>query len=295
MKKIIYILTFLLFTSLNAQANDYSFYCSNSNAKKTFNGIFKSTIGFNTLSKKIVEHEITKAIKKDLKSDLKIKITNFYGVDFLGGEFNSLNAKAKNFSYGGYYFSDLNAQTICPYNKVSRQNNKIVFDENFVLKFNTKITQDDLNKFSFSKNYKKIIEQMNKDPMISKMVKITNAKIEIDEDRLVLKYDFSPLPKLNLNSLFNGHLLNSFRVSINAGLKVVDNKIELCNLKINSVSMDYNKLATLLNSFNPLKYSLKVDNQKTNLIIENVKIKNSIIYIDGYSIIEKSKNSLTAN
>ena len=102
MKKIIYFLILSLCTLNPIFAKDYFQYCSVNNAQKTFSGNIASISGINFLSRNIIEHEISKNLKKETNSKFKVNIDNFYGVNILQGEFKSLKATSKDFNYNDY-------------------------------------------------------------------------------------------------------------------------------------------------------------------------------------------------
>lgn len=158
MKKILILLCVLLLSNY-VTAKDYTALCSDKTAKKSFFGVVSSTVGFNSLARNIVESVLQNELEKELKSKFSVKINNFYGTNIQNGEFKSLSAKGKSALIEGVYFSDINAQTLCGYNKVRYEDEKVIFDENLVLKYSANITQEDVNKISSSNKYKKIINK----------------------------------------------------------------------------------------------------------------------------------------
>lgn len=289
MKKISLILLLLLFLKQNSlYAQDYYSYCSVNSAKKTFGGNFASVSGFNSLTRNIIESQIQKAIKKETGSKTEIKIDSFYGVNILNGEFKSLKAKAKDFNSNGLHFSNLFVETICPYNSVEFDDNSIKFRENMVLKYQTELTQDNLNDFISSSKYQKIINSMNENKALSSILKIENSKVEIKDDKLQFVYQIIPNGANSVFSIFKNHI-KTFKINFSANLKVENGKIVICDFKLNKLSSKYSYLLPLVNYFNPMNYQIDVDkNNKAKLNVENVKIANSKINIDGFLVLEKN-------
>ena len=145
MKKIV-LAIFSIFLLSPVQAQNYYQFCSDDIHKKNLSGFFMSSSGLNMLSRNIIEKEIEKAIKKETGSKFKIKINNFYNTNIFNGEFKSIKATSKKYAYDGIFLSDINVKTICPYNHISFENNKLYFKQNMVLKFSTFLTQEEFKK-----------------------------------------------------------------------------------------------------------------------------------------------------
>ncbi len=288
MKKIIFFLILSLYTLNPIFAKDYFQYCSINNAQKTFSGNIASISGINFLSRNIIEHEISKNLEKETNSKFKINIDNFYGVNVLKGEFKSLKANSKNFNYKGFYTSNLNVETLCPYNYVVFDNNELFFKENMVLKYSTEITQKDLNKTFESSEYKTIIDKMNNDKIISSILKIQNSNAEIKDNKLIFKYEIMPTINDNLSFLVP-FTLKPAKISFSTNLKANEGKLELCDFELNSKKYYSSYFLPIINLLNPLKYAVAFDqNNKGENEIQTVKIADSKITIDGVVLIKKN-------
>lgn len=285
MKKII--LLFILLSSFTF-AKDYTQYCTPDNIQKSFGGNLMSLTGLNSLSRNIIEYQIEKALKKETDSKFKVKVNNFYGNNILGGEFKSLSASAKEYKDKNIYLSDLKIETVCPYNKVSYENDELLFDENMVLKFSAKMTKDDLNKTLELGQYKKILEKMNQDETISSLIKIEDSEIDIKNNKLLFKYRVLPLPKHDLIFL-SKKISKPVDFVFGANLEVKDGKIQVCDFALNSKNTSYGAFLPLINKLNPTSWETEIDkNNKGKLEFENVKIENNEIIFDGYLLVEKT-------
>ncbi len=284
MKKIIFLMI-LAFVVQNANAKDYTQYCSTKTPNKTFTGVLASTSGLNLLSRNVIENEISGRLKKELNSKFDVKINNFYGTNILNGSFRNLSATTKQINYGGFYLSDIKAKTLCEYNQVEYKDKKIIFKENMVLKYASTITQEDLNNTINSTEYKKIIEKMNKDEYISSIFKIEPSKLEISDNGISMQYSILPLPKLNSSIVKN--FLQPIKVNISGNLKAKDGQIELCDLTLNSKKANLIP-PSIINLLNPLNYNISVQKDKNGkLDIDNIAIKDKKIQIDGHIVILK--------
>ena len=207
MKKIIIAFSFLLF--LNASAKNYENYCSFNHPKKTIGGNVASLSGFNSLSRNIAESVIQSAIKKETGAKFKIKIKNFYGTNILNGEIKEISAVSEKYSYDGIFLSDIKVNTICPYNHIFYEDEKLYFKENMVLEFSAKLTEQDLKNMLASKkldknivsylgkisNYGMFLPIVNKFSAISLPIKIdenNKGKLKIEKVEIVdnnIKFD----------------------------------------------------------------------------------------------------------
>ncbi len=264
---------------------NYDAYCSDITAKKTFGGFMMSTTGANLASRNTIEKIIEHEIKKETNSKFDIKIENFFANNLLGGEFKSLSAKGKNFQNDGIYLSDISLKTFCPYNKITLKDDKVNFDYDFVMTFNSKITQDDLNKMMNDEKYKNIIDELNSNSIINSFIKIQDSQIELKDTRIILKYKISFLEKY-LN-LFNKNKTKT--VNLSTKLNVKNGKISFDDIKSNSKSPESKLLAQLINVVYPDSLKFEVDeNSKGKIELKNAKIVNGEIVLDGLLIVFKN-------
>ena len=289
MKKILFLSITLILSINSTLAKDYSQFCSTNSANKTFLGNIASISGYNSISRNIIENQIAKALKKETDSKFDVKIDSFLGTNVKNGEFKSLKANSDNIFYNGIYMSDVNIETICPYNKVDYKNKTLTFDENLALKYSASITQDDLDKLLKESSYQKIIDKMNSDSTISSLIQIKNSNIKIKDDKLEIIYNILPLAKLDTIGIFKNRI-KPIKIAIGANLKVEDGNIELCDFDFNNVKAKYNNLIPIINMLNPLSFEIDFDkNIKGEMDVENVKIANSKIQLEGTVLIPKTK------
>ena len=280
-KNVVLILSLLLSC---AYAQDYYQFCSTKTPNRNIQGAISSVLGMNILSRNIIENQIERAIKKETNSKFTIKINNFFMSNILSGEFKSISAKSKRLTSDGLYLSNIKANSICNYNKVSFKDNNLFIDENIVLKFSAQITQDDLEKTINSENYKKAIEKLNNDKTISKFIKITNSNVSLKGNQLLFKYELTPKSKYKF--IFGS---KPIKLSFRADLKVIDGKVKMCNFDLNENISTYGLLLPIVNKLNPTTWDLDFDeNTKGKLDFSNVKIKDEKIYLEGFVVINKN-------
>ncbi len=284
MKKIL--LLFLLLLNIQVVvAKDYGVFCSSGYADKTFKGDLMSLSGVNFINKNIIEYQIQKAIKKNTGSNPKVNIEGFWGTSILDGEFKSFKAKSKNLFFNDVYLSDVSVESVCPYNKVNYKDNRLYFDENFVLKYSANITQDDLDKTIQQSQYQKVIDKINSNNIFSSVFKIEASKVEIKNDRLVLSFGLHSKDNSGIFSFMN----KLPKLYIETGLDIEDGKIKFCSLNSN-LAQKSRDLIDVINSLNPFLYNVKFDkHNEGKLDIEKVKIADSKIALEGYLTFEKNQ------
>lgn len=248
MKKVL-ILLFLFFLMAPSFALNYDYYCSPDTASKSFSGVISSVSGVSLLTRQIIEKEIENYLKKETDSKFKVKVNSFWGANIAKGEFSRFYAISKNFSNKNFHSQKLTLETVCPYNKVSYEDNNLNFDTNMVLKFDSELNEENLSQ-------------------------LFKQKLQIEDNKIALKVRVSAFGVKTTLKLY-------------AGLEVVDNKIQLCHITFNDKSIKVSKYAPLLN--NLINFSIDLNkNTKAKIKIDSVKIKNSLVYISGYTLIPKN-------
>lgn len=235
------------------------------------------------LSEKIGEKLVKKAIKKNITSgDIKVDLDAYSVRDLKAGRFKSLEINGKNVDIQGVYISSFNAKTLCNFNYIAndKRGNYIV-KEDIPASFNAIITEEDLNKTMLSSDYKRMIDDINSIGGNLNIFQITSTNIKLKNDKMyyVLKYSMPFVRKTK-------------ELVITANLKVENGQIELANTSFlnNSMALDVDKLAKLINYINPLDFSAKIlENKDAKFNIETVNISNGKITIDGNMTILKDK------
>ncbi|MBQ8476120.1 hypothetical protein IJ531_03560 [bacterium] len=242
------LIIFFILLLLPSYALDYGLYCSDLAPSKSLSGALMSTTGVNFLARQIAQKEIAKALKKETGSKFDVKIGTFFAANITQGEFSKFSAISKNYSHDNFSAQKLTLETICPYNKISYKNDKLNYDTEMVLKFSAENNQDNLSK------------------MLNKEIKIVNNK-------LVFDYKISAFGIKT-------------KLSLRAGVDIKDNKIELCNIELNNKTLNASKYLSLLNLTN---FKVNLDKStKAQVKLDDVKIKNSLVYLEGYVLVPKS-------
>ena len=235
------------------------------------------------LSEKIGEKLVKKAIKKNIVSgDIKADLDAYSVRDLKAGRFKSLEVSGKNVDIQGIYVSSFNAKTLCNFNYIAndKRGNYIV-KEDIPVSFNAVVTEEDLNKTMNSSDYKRMIDDINSIGGNFNIFQITSTNIKLKNNKMyyVLKYSMPFVRKTK-------------ELVISADLNVENGQIVLANTTFlnNSLSLDVDKLSKLINYINPLDFSAKIlENKDAKFNIENLKISDGKIVVDGIMTILKDK------
>ena len=235
------------------------------------------------LSEKIGERLVKKAIKKNIESgDIKANLEAYSVRDLKAGRFKSLEVSGKNVDIQGIYISSFDAKTLCNFNYIAndKKGNYIV-KEDIPVAFNAVVTEEDLNKTMNSSDYKRMIDDINGIGGSLNIFQIVSTSVKLKNGKMyyVMKYSmpFVRKPK---------------ELVISANLNVENGQIVLANTSFlnNSLSLDVDKLSKLINYVNPLDFSAKIlENKDARFSIENVKVSDGKIVVDGNMTILKDK------
>ena len=275
--RIVIIILILVFSVIPSYAIEYS--CPDENLFISKNENFLNRIsGINLSYKKIIEMIIEKELGEELNSSINanLKIYSLKGIQ--NGEFKSLNLKSKQINYRGFSISDVNADTICKYNKILNKKSKIYYPYDLPFIYTAKITNEDIMNALSSTTFNQALE--NNPILINKkaLIKIYNPKIEIKNNKL---YFIIPIKTK----------IGSIKLNFSSDIAVENNVIMLTNIMPeNSYGILNNIFITLLaDIINPLKYELDTINSKyCKIYITNAKIFDNIINVEGIFIIKKN-------
>ncbi len=274
------LLAFVLFQNVTYAIEDVASFCPAE--PYPVGGVFASTIskitGTNLILTNIAEKRIKFALKKETNSDFDVDIKAFGGKNLIEGKFKNLSMTSDSVKYEGFYVSNLKAYTLCDYNQVKFNSYDFTFPENFVLKYEAKITQNDLNKIILRPQYREKINKFNQSFSNILSLKVYEPQFTLAGNRIYM--DFKVLLPF----------IGTKTINSDFGLKVVDGKIAVADFNIsNSLSFSSDNILSILNIFNPFNIDLSLDkNNKGINAVQNVNIINNEIVFDGVFIVPKS-------
>lgn len=281
MKKIFLLLGMLLIANNSAMANCEYKCVAPYNMNNKFRTFVGAVSGVNLSAEKVGQKIIKKAFTKTASNDnLKVKLDSYSAKDLKNGIFKSLSIKGENVNINDIYLSYLELNTLCKFNYIKQVNNEIVFMEDFPMSFNIDLTATDINKTMQSKNYKRIISDLNKlGNSFGGGLQIASTKVAIRSSKFYYIISIS-IPFIKSEQ----------KIVINSDLVVKNGKIDFANTKLvsNAFSLDLKKIDFILNYLNPLDFSVNIlDNKEAQVSVDSVSIQGNVIKTKGVVVIPK--------
>lgn len=272
----------LVFTCLSANAVCDSYVCPQDVCLTSgMSRFFSHVTGQNILAEKIAGHLIKKAIKKNVTAgDFKVDLDSYSVRDLKAGKFKSLKITGKNVNVEGIYLTETKMETLCKYNyiKQDKKGNLTIMND-IPVSIAITVNEADLNKTMQSKDYTKMLNDINSIGGSLNIFKIDSTCIKIKKDRLYYVMKFA-IPFVR----------GTQDVIVTTDLKVKDGQIVFANAEMlnNRSALDLSKLSKILNYVNPLDFSLKIlENKDADIKVNNVNIEDGKILIDGRMTILK--------
>lgn len=274
------LLVFVLFQNTTFAIEDIQSYCPAEPypvGGKVASSISKIT-GTNWLFTNIAESRVKYALKKETNSNFDVKMKAFGGKNLIEGKFKSLNITSDNVKYEGFYVSDVKAYTVCDYNQVKFNSYDFTFPENLVLKYEGKITQNDLNKSILRPEYREKINKFNKSFSNILSMKVYEPQFTISGNRIYM--DFKVLLPF----------IGTKTISSDFSIKADNGQIVVADFNIsNALSFSSDNILSILNIFNPLNFNVSLnENNKALNVVQNVNVVNNEIVFDGIFIVPKN-------
>ena len=128
----------------------------------TYSRFFSQITGTNFIAERIAQSIIKKNIKKTVGGDFSVRLKSYSTKDMKAGRFKSFEIKGKHINIDSIYLSEFKMRTLCDFNYISLDKdwNMTIVDD-VPLIFDITITQDDLNKTMESKEYKRLLSDIN--------------------------------------------------------------------------------------------------------------------------------------
>lgn len=269
--------------SINSANASCSNYVCPQNPELTSNTsrFFSHLTGQNFLAEKIGESAIKKAIKKDTEGDFKVKLDSYSVRDLKSGKFKSLEISGKDIIVDGIYLSKVNLKTLCDYNYVVQEKNgDLTVMEDVPVGISLEMSESDLNKTMMSKDYKRLLSDLNTLGGAFNIFTIDSTYIKIKDNKIYYVMKIA-IPFIR----------GTQEVVISADLRVKDGQITFANAELvnnHHANTDLSKISSMLNYINPLDFSMKIlENKDANLSIKNVSIEDGKILMDAQMLVLK--------
>ena len=283
MKKVLLTLLFLFIGQTGFASCDIQSCVAPYDLTSGFSRFFSKITGQNFIASKIGESLTKKAIKKEITSGkIDVNLKSFSTRDLKAGRFKSLEITGKDVVVDGIYISYFNTKTLCDFNYVVQdKNGKVIVKEDIPVRVNVVITEDDLNSTMNSSDYKRMLSDINTIGGTLNLFQIVSTSVKLKNGKMyyIMKYALPFVRKPQ-------------EIVISADLCIHNGEIILANTNLVSdcLALDVHSFSKILNYINPLDFSAKIlENKNARFNIQNVKISNGKIDIDGQVTVLKDK------
>lgn len=283
MKKVLLTLLFLIIGQAGFASCDIQSCVAPYDLTSGFSRFFSKITGQNFIASKIGESLTKKAIKKEITSGkIDVNLKSFSTRDLKAGRFKSLEITGKDVVVDGIYISYFNTKTLCDFNYVVQdKNGKVIVKEDIPVRVNVVITEDDLNSTMNSSDYKRMLSDINTIGGTLNLFQIVSTSVKLKNGKMyyIMKYALPFVRKPQ-------------EIVISADLCIHNGEIILANTNLvsDSLALDVHSFSKILNYINPLDFSAKIlENKNARFNIQNVKISNGKIDIDGQVTVLKDK------
>lgn len=237
--------------------------------------------GMNFLISSVIESQVKKQLDKAMTADFKVNITPYGAKSLMAGKFKKVTAHADSAYLEGFYLSNINAESLCPYNHFIYKDGEVFTNENFLLGYSAEVTSADLQKTIATPVYMKLLNSMSVNVCNISVFKVFDPKAEIKNNRFVFSLKvLSPLtfgaPKT---------------ISTDMGLAVSEGRITFTDVRTtpNLASVNLNSILPVINKLNPFVYKASIlNNPKSIIKVKDVNFVGNKIVIKGMVIIPKN-------
>lgn len=227
----------------------------------------------NPLVETVAQKVIKNSLKKSTGENFKVKFDGYTLYSMKQGVFKNLELEGDKFQISGIDVEYLKLKSITDYNKVNYKQNPAVIETDMTYAYELHLTESSINQALEHKDYKKNLDKINNITYPLFVLKDVDAKIKNNKLNVIMSYNF-PISPSRKDKTF----------VVKTGLKVERNKISADDILIDSSygALSADKVTNLINILDPLTFALDLMNtKKCNARIENVKIIDNIIQING--------------
>jgi len=227
----------------------------------------------NPFAENIAEKYIKKSIKKDTGKNFRVKFEGYTLESMKEGIFKTLELTGKDFEIDEIPVVYLKLRNISDYNWIDYKQDPAVFKTNMTYAYEIHLNEESISKALDKKDYQKTLQKVNN--LAYPLFSLRDVNTRIRNNKLYIIMDYN-LPLAGNNKIRTFMASTSFNVE--------DGKLKAKNVGIDKSygNLPIDKVANLINLLDPLSFTLNVMNEKKcNTKIENVKIEDNIIQING--------------
>ncbi|MCQ2738708.1 MAG: hypothetical protein MJ237_00615 [bacterium] len=231
----------------------------------------------NPVAESVASGVIKSAIKREAKGKYKVKLSGYTLNSLKNGVFKSLLIEGKEIDAAGIEIPYAKITTVTDYNRIDYSHDPVTFLSDIVLDYNIHLSENTLNQALSTKDYKELIDKVNGISYPLVIVKKVSVSIKNNRVKLSIAYNF-PLKPASSDKIY----------SFSSGVNVYNGKLRLSPNHGNSVkSTMASSVMNIINMLDPLVFTTNLlEEKKCNGKVENVKIVDNIIQINGRIYIE---------
>ena len=224
------------------------------------------------LAEFVAQRAIKKALKKETGASFNVDFSGYTTHSIKNGIFKSLELEGHDVKINEIEIPYVHLKSLSSYNYINYTQNPMVFKSDMTYAYDLILSEESLNAALKDSDYLKVISKVNK--IAYPLFVVKGVKTKIIEDKMYIITDYNlPLSKGKDKSFV-----------AQSDFEVTDGKIKAKNVSISSAygNLGLNKVANLINYLNPLEFTLNlIDSNKHNGTIENIKIVDNGVKIDG--------------
>lgn len=238
----------------------------------------------NPVAESTAQRIIAKILKKKVGGgDYKVRFSAYTLSSMRKGIFKSIEVQGTDLRVEDIPVPFIRAWSLTDYNWVDITDDPIKVKTDMAFEYYMELTEDSINSALAQKSYQEILDNLNK--LAYPLFTMQEVKVRVLNNQLYIAMYFI-LP-LSSNK-------NQKKFIVSTDFYVNDGKIGVSNINIvgNYKNISLEKVANLINIINPVSFTLRL--LKENHCkgrVENVKIVDDIIQINGKIYIEKIKES----
>jgi len=227
-------------------------------------------------SKCLAESSVKRAVKKALKKETGANFdVNFEGYTLSSikrGIFKSIEISGKDVKYNNFVIPFVHLKSLDNYNYIDYTKNPIVFKCDMTYAYDILLDDESINVALENNNYKKVLEKVNK--IAKPFFVVKGVKTKIKDNKIYIITDYNLPLSITKDRSFVAQ----------SDFEVINGTIRAKNVHIDTAygNLGLNKVANLINYFNPLEYTVNIlGNSNQKIIIENINIIDNKVKVDG--------------
>jgi hypothetical protein len=227
----------------------------------------------NPAAESVVQKAIKKQLKKETGADFDVKFTAYTLSSLKKGIFKYLELSGNDILVDGVEVPYVKLKTLTDYNWIDYKKDPPIMKSDMTFAYTLHLSEKTINATLKDKQYRKIIDNVNEIAYPLFVINSVSSRVKNSRVYIIMDYHL-PLVSANKTKQF----------VVSTSFKVKDGKIYAYDLGLDRAygSLSLNKVANLINLLDPLSFTLDLlDSKKCDGKIENIKIVDNIIQVDG--------------